>query len=101
MRIRTRIIGSALIVVVIVNIIHIVVYLDKSRNDAIDRLQTHIVETKGLLRVVTAGPLYDGNLEQLNTDLDSFFINPDIVEVNLREYRGDIVISRKRPIKPG
>ncbi|MDX1824722.1 MAG: PAS domain S-box protein, partial [Thiohalomonadales bacterium] len=101
MRIRTRIIGSALIVVVIVNIIHIVVYLDKSRNDAIDRLQTHIVETKGLLRVVTAGPLYDGNLEQLNTDLDSFFLNPDIVEVNLREYRGDIVISRKRPIKPG
>lgn len=96
MRIRTRIIGPALIVVIVVNIIHILYYLDKSRTDAMARMQTHIVETKGLLKVVTAGPLYDGNVEQLNSDLDSFFINPDVVEINLREYRGDIIISRKR-----
>ncbi len=96
MRIRTRIIGPTLIVVIIVNIIHILYYLDKSRTDAMARLQTHITETKGLLRVVTAGPLYDGNIEQLNTDLDSFFINPDVVQINLLEYRGDININRKR-----
>jgi PAS domain S-box-containing protein len=96
MRIRTRIIGAALIVVLIVNIIYMFYFVDKSRQDALVRLQSNIQETNSLLRVVTAGPLYDGNIEQLNTDLDSFFINPDIVEVNLREYQGDIVISRKR-----
>lgn len=96
MRIRTRIIGAALIVVVILNIIYMLYFVDKSRRDALVRLQTTIQETNSLLRVVTAGPLYDGNVEQLNTDLDSFFINPDIVEINLREYRGDIFISRKR-----
>lgn len=97
MRIRTRIIGAALIVVAIVNIVYMVYFVDKSRRDALARLETHIQETKGLLKVVTAGPLYDGNVEQLNTDLDSFFVNPDFVEVNLKEYHGDIVISRKRP----
>lgn len=101
MRIRTRIIVPALIVVVIVNITHMMYYLDKSRSYAMARLHNHIVETKGLLKVVTAGPLYDGNVEQLNTDLDSFFVNPDVVEVNLREYRGDISISRKRETSPG
>lgn len=97
MRIRTRIIGAALIVVATVNIVYMWYYVDKSRRDALTRLETHIQETKGLLKVVTAGPLYDGNVEQLNTDLDSFFVNPDFVEVHLKEYHGDIVISRKRP----
>jgi PAS domain S-box-containing protein len=96
MRIRTRIIGAALIVVAIVNIVYMLYFVDKSRSDALARLQTQIQETKGLLKVVTAGPLYDGDIEQLNTDLDSFFVNPDFVEVNLKEYHGDIAISRKR-----
>lgn len=100
MRIRTRIIGPAIIVAIIVNLIHILYYLDKSRTDALASLQTHIAETKALLKVVTAGPLYDGNVEQLNTDLDSFFINPDVVEITLREFRGDINISRKREPLP-
>jgi len=97
MRIRTRIIGAALIVVATVNIVYMWYFVDKSRRDALTRLETHIQENKGLLKVVTAGPLYDGNVEQLNTDLDSFFVNPDFVEVHLKEYHGDIVISRKRP----
>jgi PAS domain S-box-containing protein len=96
MRIRTRIIGAALIVVAIVNIVYMLYFVDKSRRDALARLETHIQETKGLLKVVTAGPLYDGDIEQLNTDLDSFFVNPDFVEVHLKEYHGDIAISRKR-----
>ena len=99
MRIRTRIIGAALTVVIIVNIIYMVYFVDKSRRDALVRLQNTIQETNSLLKVVTAGPLYDGNVEQLNTDLDSFFINPDIVEITLREYHGDIFISRKRDRK--
>jgi len=97
MRIRTRIIGAALIVVAVVNIMYMLYFVDKSRSDALARLETHIEETKGLLKVVTAGPLYDGNVEQLNADLDSFFVNPDFVEVHLKEYHGDIIISRKRP----
>lgn len=96
MRIRTRIIGAALLVVATVNIIYMLYFIDKTRHDALARLHATIQETNSLLKVVLAGPLYDGNVEQLNTDLDSFFINPDMVAINLKEKRGDIFISRKR-----
>ncbi|NTW89183.1 MAG: PAS domain S-box protein, partial [Desulfobulbaceae bacterium] len=42
------------------------------------------------------GLLYDGNLEQLNANLDSFFANPDMVSISIREFQGDIAIARER-----
>ncbi|WP_455204245.1 PAS domain S-box protein [Kaarinaea lacus] len=99
MNIRTRIIGSALLVVAAVNMIYAIYFLDRHRDSARIRLNTTIEETNRLLASVVAGPLYDGNVERLNHDLDSFFLNPDIVRIELKEYRGDISIKRHRNLQ--
>ena len=96
MKIRTRIIGASLAVIAVANIIYSVYFIDRERNEARARLQTTIEETKRLLGSVIAGPLYDGNIEQLSGDLDSFLLNPDIVRIALKENRGDIAITRER-----
>jgi len=81
-----------------VNMLYTMYFTDKERGNAIADLQATIEETNQLLNVVTAGPLYDGNLEQLNSNLDSFFRNPDIVAIRLKEYGGDISIIRERDV---
>jgi PAS domain S-box-containing protein len=96
MRIQTRIIGAAMLVVLVVNILYTLYFIGRERKDATTRLRTTIEENDRLLKVVTAGPLYDGNVEQLNTDLDSFFLNPDMVRLVLKEYNGTIRITRER-----
>ena len=97
MRIRTRIIGAALAVVAVANVAYTGYFLNKERAEARARLQVTIDETNRLLGSVLTAPLYDGNVEQLKGDLDSFFLNPDIVRLVLKENRGDIAITRERP----
>ena len=96
MKIRTRMILAALIVTAIANIIYGVFFLEREGREARARLQTTIEETNRLLASVMAGPLYDGNVEHLSRDLDSFFLNPDIVHIALKETRGDIALERDR-----
>ncbi len=96
MKIRTRIIGAALVVVTAANIVYTGYFLDKERREARARLRVTIDETNRLLRSVLAAPLYDGNVAQLEGDLDSFFLNPDIVRLALIEHRGDIALRRER-----
>ncbi|MHB1428014.1 MAG: ATP-binding protein [Rhodocyclaceae bacterium] len=96
MRIRTRIIGAAMTVVAAVCVLFLSYILHKESTNAHAQLQETIAQTHQLLKVVTAGPLYDGNLQQLEANLDSFFRNPDLVEIALAEYKGDIKLSRQR-----
>jgi two-component system cell cycle sensor histidine kinase/response regulator CckA len=96
MRIRTRIIGASMLVVIVLNVLYAVYFLGQERKRSIDGLQATIQENERLLKVVTAGPLYDGNVERLNTDLDSFFLNPNLIRIALQEYKGDIRITRQR-----
>jgi PAS domain S-box-containing protein len=96
MKIRTRMILAALIVTAIANIIYGVFFLEREGREARALLQTTIEETNRLLASVMAGPLYDGNVEHLSRDLDSFFLNPDIVHIALTETRGDIEIKLDR-----
>jgi PAS domain S-box-containing protein len=96
MKIRTRILAAALAVTAAANVIYGAYALDRERREARERLQSTMQETNQLLRSVIAGPLYDGNVEQLRSDLDSFFLNPDIVRIRLKENRGDIEITRIR-----
>jgi PAS domain S-box-containing protein len=98
MRIRTRIIGAALLVVVIANVVYTGYFIRKERSEAIARLQTTVDATNRLLDVVNAGPLYDGNVEQLKANLDSFFRNPDLLAITLSESGGDIRVSRTRAL---
>ena len=101
MRIQTRIIGAAMLVVAVVNIMYIAYFITKERTSALQRLQSTIEENDKLLSVVMEGELYNGNIEQLNINLDSFFVNPDMVSISLREFRGDIALSRERPTERG
>lgn len=96
MSIRTRIITAVLLVVLVANLAYILYFIKQERQSAQGRLEAAIRETDHLLGVVTAGPLYDGNLEQLNTTLDSFFSNPEMLRIELTEYGGDIRLSRLR-----
>jgi signal transduction histidine kinase/CheY-like chemotaxis protein len=97
MRIRTRILGAALLVVAIVNVAYAAYFVRRERAGALARLQRSIAETDALLQVVIGGPLYDGDVEQLETDLDSFFADPNLVRLVLEEYDGDIRLGRMRP----
>ncbi len=96
MSIRARIIAAVLAVIAVVNVASVVYYVDRERAVAVSRLENTIAKDDRLLQIVTAGPLYDGNIAQLNAILDSIFANPDVVEVSLRETRGDIRLKRAR-----
>ncbi len=96
MSIRSRIIIAVILVAAVANIIYALYFMNKERKDALARLQETIAENARLLNVVTAGPLYDGNVEQLDATLDSFFANQDIVRMELTEYNGHIKMYRTR-----
>ncbi len=97
MRIRTRILGAALLVVAVVNVAYAIYFIRRERAGAMARLQRSVAETETLLQVVIGRPLYDGDVEQLGTDLDSFFIDPNLIRLVLVEYDGDIRVERARP----
>jgi PAS domain S-box-containing protein len=101
MRIRTRIIVAVLAVVAVANVGYLAYFIDRGRTEATALLNERIGEASDVLRVVIAGPLYDGNREQLDANLDSFFRNPDLLEIGLREYRGDIALTRRRDAPAG
>lgn len=96
MRIRTRVIGATLAAVAIVCVVFLAYMLRKESEDAHESLQANIERTHQQVKVVIPGPLYDGNVEQLNAYLDSVFRDPDLLELSLTEYRGGIELSRRR-----
>lgn len=96
MNIRTRIMLAAMTVIVIVSVVYSYYVIDKERDLAMTRLNSAIEESERLLKVVMAGPLYDGNIPQLRENIISFFKNPDIISISLKEYNGDISISEQR-----
>jgi PAS domain S-box-containing protein len=96
MSIRTRIILATLAVVAAVTVGSVAYTIDRERRWAVARLLDAIGADIRLVQVVTAGPLYDGNIAQLNAILDSLFANPDILRITLAETRGDIALARNR-----
>jgi PAS domain S-box-containing protein len=102
MSIRTRIILAALAVVATITVASVVYTIDRERRAAVGRLYDTVRENARLLTVVTPGPLYDGNITQLNAILDTLFANPDVLEIALKETRGDIALARRRaPARAG
>ena len=87
MRIQTRILSAVILVVVIINIVYGVYVIKRERQQEIVQLHSTMEENDKLLKVVTASPLYDGNMEQLNAIFDSVFAddarnsNTDVIEV--------------------
>ena len=96
MKIQTRIISAVILVIAVATAVFGVYLYRTERANSLARLRTEMEEDERLLAVVTAGPLYDGNVEQLNATFDSFFSNPDMIRIDLMEYRGNIRITRTR-----
>jgi signal transduction histidine kinase/ActR/RegA family two-component response regulator len=101
MTIRGRIIWAVLPVVAVVNLLYAFYAINAERGRALAQLRRDAVEAARLLRVVTAGPLYDGDVERLNATLDSFFSDPNMAELVLEEREGDIRLSRRRAAAGG
>jgi PAS domain S-box-containing protein len=70
--------------------------IDKEREAGLARLRSTVEHNERLLGVVLADPLYDGNVEQLQRALDSFFRDPEMVELSLQELGGSIRLLRQR-----
>jgi PAS domain S-box-containing protein len=98
MKIQTRIIGAAMLVVIVVNIVYAVYFIGKERRATREQLDVNVANNEMMLKVVTAGPLYDGNVEQLDAILDSLFTDPDITRIYLQEYQGNIRMYRTRSL---
>ncbi len=96
MKIQTRIIGAVMLVVAVVTIVFSVYLFNKERTAARAELAATIKNNETLLKVVTAGPLYDGNVEQLDAILNSLFTNPDLVQIELTEFNGNIRLHRTK-----
>jgi PAS domain S-box-containing protein len=96
MKIQTRIIGAVMLVVAVVTIVFSVYLFNKERTAARAELAATIKNNETLLKVVTAGPLYDGNVEQLDAILDSLFTNLDMTQIELTEFNGNIRLHRTR-----
>ena len=66
MRLRTRIILASLLVIAIADLGYSLYFIDRERDTSNQRLQATIQEINRLMGSVIVGPLYDGNVDQLN-----------------------------------
>jgi PAS domain S-box-containing protein len=97
MRISTLFIAAILPVVVAVNLFYALFLVNQERERALGELRSSIAGVERLLKVVIAEPLYAGSVEELESNLDAFFADPNLVEIGLQEYDGNIRIARQRP----
>ncbi len=97
MKVRTQVLLATMAVVALATGTSVAYFLDRERGAAVSLLHSRLAEDARLLGVVTAGPLYDGNVAELNVILDSLFANPDVLSIELEEARGDIRLQRARP----
>lgn len=96
MKIRSRIIGAVLAAVAVANGIYTVYFLEREERAARARLDRTIAETNRLIGSLLAGPLYRGDVESVQSDLDAFFVNPEIVLLKLTRRSDGMVMSQDR-----
>lgn len=93
MKFRTKIILIVISLSVIVNTLILVFFIINSRETSMGLLHNKILTNSQLLNQVNAGPLYDGDILKLNTNLKSFLADPEIVSIHLKELHGNINFS--------
>jgi PAS domain S-box-containing protein len=101
MSIRTRILLAVLAVIALVNAASVVYIVGRERDVAHARLRDTMREDDRLLRVVTPGVLRERDIAQLNAILDAVFVNPDVLEIELQDARGELRLARSREAAPG
>ena len=90
MKIKTKLIGGIIIWVIIANIFFLIIFIQNQKNVELSELQEKIKKTSILLNQVNSGPLYDLDVKKLQTNLQSFLKDPELVSISLIEYNGSI-----------
>ncbi len=93
MKIKTKLIGGIIIWVIIANIFFLIIFIQNQKNDELSELQEKIKKTSILLNQVNSGPLYDLDVKKLQTNLQSFLKDPELVSISLIEYNGSINLN--------
>ena len=97
MKLRTKIILIVVLLSTVLNVALLITFVLRNRQDSIDLLEQRIENTSVLLNQVNAGPLYDMDISKLETNLKSFFNEPEIVAISLKEHNGNINIHYEEP----
>jgi PAS domain S-box-containing protein len=92
-----QILYTVLLALILVSLPYIFFHFRENRAHEYARFHEIINQNNQLLNNVISEPLYNGDIEQLTFDIDSFFSNPDIIKLSLVEYAGDIQLLRERP----
>ena len=95
--VRTQILCTVLLAIVFVSIPYMFFHFQGYRDHEYARFNEIIARNNQILNVVLSEPLYNGDIEQLNSNIDSFFSSPEVIKLSLVEYNGDIRLLRERP----
>ena len=95
--VRTQILCTVLVAIVFVSIPYMFFHFQGYRDHEYARFNEIIARNNQILNVVLSEPLYNGDIEQLNSNIDSFFSSPEVIKLSLVEYNGDIRLLRERP----
>ncbi len=93
MKLRTKIIVLVITLSLIINILFLGFFVYNNKKESLARLYNKIENTSILLNQVNSGPLYDGDVLKLGTNLKSFLKDPEIASINLDEFHGNINIT--------
>ncbi|MCP4691098.1 MAG: response regulator [Desulfobacterales bacterium] len=99
MGIRAKILLAVIFISGVLNIMFSFYFIESEKNEAIGRLENKIAQTNKLLNSVNARALYDFDVDMLRNNLESFFEDPDIVRIHLKEFDGEIEINLEKEVE--
>lgn len=97
MKLQTKILLTIVVISVLVNSLFIYYFISNESKNAHLRLKKKTENISELLDKVNSGPLYDADIQKLETNLKSFLKDPEIYSLSIKEINGDIDIFFDKP----
>lgn len=101
MKYRTKIILIVISLSLLINVLTLFFFISNNKHTSIELLHNKIAANNQLLNQVNSGPLYDGDISKLSTNLKSFVADPEIVSISLQEHYGSIELNFDKSGKDG
>lgn len=93
MKLKTKIIFSVIIIFLLIDFCFTYIFVNNTRHNLLDKLNTKIENTTSLINQVNSAPLYDIDINSLENNLKSFLNDEDIQAIKLEELNGSISLS--------
>jgi signal transduction histidine kinase/HAMP domain-containing protein len=93
MKLKTKIIFSVIIIFLLIDFFFTYVFVNNTRQNLLDKLNTKIENTTTLINQVNSAPLYDIDIKSLENNLKSFLNDEDIQAIMLKELNGSISLE--------